>query len=325
MRILITGPTGFVGSSLIPVLFKAGHELRLAVHNTQKINNTSINNNVFHNIKFDLCSDNNDFDKLLNDIDIVIHLAAKVHSMNDNHYENYRRLNFIGTQRLAIEASKRKVKRFIYLSTIKVNGEFNRIDSSHNLVPFTENDVLSSNDPYARSKLESEVSLKEICGKTSMDYAILRPVLVYGPGVGANFLSLINAVNKKLPLPLASVNNRRSIVYVKNLADAILTVVEFYKPLNSTYLISDTDVSFPELHKEIAKNLNIKSLLFPFPLCILKAIGVLLGKKQVISRLTDSLLADRKKIISDLNWSPPYSFSEGIRETVDWYKNSKST
>ncbi len=323
MRILVTGATGFVGSSLMPVLSRAGHELRLAVHNTQEVKNASINNK-FHKVKFDLRSENNDYDVLLNDIDIVIHLAAKVHSMNDNGYEDYKRMNFVGTQRLAIEASKRVVKKFIYLSTIKVNGEFNSANEAGELIPFTENNVSLPEDPYARSKFESELCLKAICENSSMDYVILRPVLIYGPGVGANFFSLINAVSKRLPLPLSSVDNKRSIIYVKNLADMILTLVNCTKGVNGTYLASDFDVSFPQLHKEIAKNLNIKSLLFPFPLSILKLVGVLFGKKQVISRLTDSLLADRSKFISDLNWHPPYSFSEGIKETVDWYKNSKS-
>jgi UDP-N-acetyl-alpha-D-quinovosamine dehydrogenase len=322
MRILVTGATGFVGTSLIPLLCQNGYLVRLAVRDADK-NKLEDKSVLDDQINFDLDSNDNNYDQLLHDVDIVIHLAARVHILDGvNNEAIYKRTNSMGTERLAREAAERGVKRFIYLSSIKVNGEKNLIDVDGNPVPFNKDDVPCPNDAYALSKLEAEFAVRNICNNSDMDFVILRPVLIYGPGVRANFLSLLNIINKNYPLPLASVRNKRSLIYVKNLAHAILKCVNYTEAANKIYLISDVDISVPDLIRKIAQYFKKKAFLFSFPVGMLKVVGSLIGKKRVIDRLTESLLVDNSRFIKELQWKPPYSLDEGIQSTVDWYKQS---
>ncbi|MCH7536073.1 MAG: NAD-dependent epimerase/dehydratase family protein, partial [Bacteroidetes bacterium] len=240
---------------------------------------------------------------------------------NKNDAQMYRRTNTQGTERLAKVASERGVRQFLYLSSIKVNGEKNAVGVNNEPYAFNEDDSPCPQDAYAISKLEAENAIRKICHESDMAFVILRPALVYGPGVRANFLYLLNIVNQNYPLPLVTVKNSRSLLYVKNLAHAISACINCPEIANQTYLISDADISVPELIRKIASMLGKRTLLFPFPVGLLKLIGSLLGKRSMIDRLTDSLLVNNSRLIQDLQWTPPYSLDEGLHATIDWYKH----
>jgi len=281
-QLLITGANGFVGKALLNILHEGDYRLRTASRNCRDdgfYENQTVDDVVF----FDLDDENYNYDKLLDDVDVVIHLASRVHVMDrqDNELKAYRKTNYFGVKKLAKEAAGRGIKRFVFISSIKVNGERNCSDGKGRFLAFNEDDVPRPQGAYAMSKLEAEDAIRKICREAKMEFVILRPALVYGPGVKANFLTLLDAVNKKYPLP-ASVKNKRSLLYVGNLAHAISLCVSCPETANQTYLISDTEVSVPELVRKIASLLGKKALLFPFPVKLLKTIASLTGKRQRI-------------------------------------------
>ena len=320
MRILVTGATGIIGKPLIPLLKQNGF---LILTTTREIENYNIpqDSSLTDTAFFDLSADENDYEVLLEGIDVVIHLAAKVHdvSISKNDSEKYFKINSDGTEKLAKQASLHGVKRFIFLSSIKVNGESNISDAKGKILAFNEGDDPHPQGAYAKSKLEAEDAIRKICHESEMDYVILRPTLVYGSGVRANFLSLIDAVNKNYPLPLASIKNKRSLLYVGNLIHAIMLSVSYPEKANRIFLVSDTDISVPELVRKIASLLGKRALLFYFPVNWLKTLGNITGNRPIIDRLTESLLADASLIRKDLHWEPLYSFDEAMQETLDWY------
>ena len=320
MRILVTGATGIIGKPLIPLLKQNGF---LILTTTREIENNNIpqDSSLTDTAFFDLSADENDYEVLIEGIDVVIHLSAKVHdvSISKNDSEKYFKINSDGTETLAKQASLHGVKRFIFLSSIKVNGERNTSDEEGNSIAFNEGDDPRPQGAYAKSKLGAEVAIRNICHESKMNFVILRPTLVYGPGVRANFLTLLDVVNNNYPLPLASVKNKRSFLYVGNLVHVISLCVNNSEVANQTYLISDKDISVPELVRKIASLLGKRSLLFPFPVRYLRTIGSLIGKKQIIERLTDSLLVDNNSLCKDVKWMPPYSLDDGLQATVDWY------
>jgi len=319
-RVLITGASGFIGRALVRVLHEQGYIVRTASRNLVK-NAGGKGYGAIEHYVFNLNNDDTDYEDLLADVDVVIHLAARVHDVSKPGKDviDYYKINTQGTEQLAKAASANNVNRFVFISSIKVNGERNDFDEEGTVHAFNEDDDFRPQEAYAKSKLKAEDAIRKICHTSKMDFVILRPTLVYGPGVRANFLSLIDAVNKNYPLPLASVKNKRSLLYVGNLVHVISLCVSYSEVTNQTYLISDTDISVPELVRKIASLLEKRPLLFPFPVRCLKTIGSLTGKRQVIERLTDSLLVDNNSICNDVNWVPPYSFDEGLQATVDWY------
>jgi nucleoside-diphosphate-sugar epimerase len=257
---------------------------------------------------------------VLTDVDVVVHLAARVHVMQDSSSDPpsaFRQVNVAGTERLARQAATAGVKRLIYISSIKVNGE----ESS---TPYTELDTPNPQDAYAVSKWEAEQILRQIATETGLELVILRPPLVYGSGVKANFLQLIKIVNRGIPLPLARVNNRRSLIYVGNLADAIVACVTRFEAAGQTYLVSDgEDISTPELIRRLADALGRASRLLPFPLKMLRLAGKLIGKSAEVERLLGSLTVDPSKIRRQLGWKPPYTIDQGLRETAEWFLKSR--
>jgi len=319
-RILVTGARGFIGTPLVQELQKKGYLIRSTSRVFTEDSKDDGCDTVEH-YSFDLGDDSPDYKKLLADVDVVIHLAARVHALHESEdkLSDYSKINTIGTERLANAAAKNGVKRFIFLSSIKVNGERNICDEKGKILAFNEGDDPRPQGAYAKSKLEAEDAIRKNCRESKMDFIILRPTLVYGPGVRANFLSLLDIVNKSYPLPLASVKNKRSLLYVDNLVHVISLCMNHPDASNKTYLISDTDISVPELVRKIASLLGKRALLFPFPVRYLRTIGSLTGKRSMIERLTDSLLVDNNSICKDVKWVPPYSFDEGLQATVDWY------
>ena len=319
-RILITGGKGFIGAPLVQALLKKGYLIRSTSRVLTADSHDDGCDNVEHCI-FDLGNDDTDYERLLANVDVVIHLAAKVHSVDKSgdKSSDYNKINTKGTERLVRAASANGIKRFIFLSSIKVNGERNISDTKGKTLAFNVDDDPHPQGAYAKSKLEAEDVIRKICCKSEMDFVILRPTLVYGPGVRANFLSLLDAVNKNYPLPFASIKNKRSLLYVENLIHAITLSVSYPEKANKIFLLSDTDISVPELVRKIASLLGNRPLLFHFPVNWLKRLGILTGKRPVIGRLTDSLLADASLIHKELKWEPPYSFEEGMQVTLDWY------
>jgi nucleoside-diphosphate-sugar epimerase len=225
----------------------------------------------------------------------------------------FRSVNSTATYNLAQAAAKAGVRRFVYLSSIKVHGE----ETPH-ISPYTELDVLSPQDPYGMSKWEAENQLKKLAHQTRLEVVILRPPLVYGPRVKANFLQMIRTVKKGIPLPLGAIRNQRSLVYVENLADAIINAAIHPAAANQTFLISDgEDLSTPQLIRRVARSLDCPPRLLSIPVSWLKLMGKLTGKSATVSRLTGSLVIDSSKIRNTLSWTPPYT-------TADWYLDRPS-
>lgn len=316
-KIFVTGATGFVGRKLCHSLLERGCSVAGTVRSQEKISELSSQMEC-HLI--DDIGPYTDWAGVLDHVDTIIYLAARVHVMQETSADplnEYRGVNSAGAERLAYMASKAGVRRIIYLSTIKVNGERT---TDH---PFTEEDVVNPDDPYARSKWEAEQILHRISRETGIEVVIIRPPLIYGDGVAGNFLRLLNWVNKDVPLPLSLVNNRRSLIYAGNLVDVIAACMTHPNAAGETFVVSDgEDISTPNLIRMIANAMNKRARLIPLPVMLLKAAGALTGKVPEIERLTGSLCIDSSKIRKVLGWKPPYTMEEGIRETVKWYKNS---
>lgn len=225
----------------------------------------------------------------------------------------HRRVNTQGTAALAQAAAKAGVKRFVYLSTIKVNGEHT------NGKPFSETDAPAPVDAYGLSKLEAELQLARIAADTGLDVTILRPPLMYGPGVKGNFYRLIKLVQYGIPLPLASIDNARSMLGVDNMASAINAVLESPRPVPGTFLISDGhDLSTPELVRKIGAAMRCGSRLFPCPPSLLQLVASLVGRREEAGRMIESLRVDCGKFRRELEWNPPVSVDAGIAAAVRW-------
>jgi len=307
--ILLTGSTGFVGAALAKRILNDGDTLISIVrHPTQLFPQARIVNDI---------NPSTDWEEALQDIDIVIHLAARVHVMKDiqeRPLEAFRRVNTFGTLQLARSAAAKGIKRFVYLSSIKVNGE------STGDQPFRETDAPRPRDPYAVSKWEAEQGLYQVMQETGMEVVIVRPPLVYGPGVGGNFLRLLRWMQKGVPLPLAAVDNRRSLVGLSNLCDFLLLCARHPGAAGETFLVSDDqDLSTPGLLRQIARQMGRSPRLWPLPAVVLRGLATLLGQQQSLSRLTGSLQLDIRKARTVLEWRPPDPVDTEIARTVAWF------
>ena len=309
-KILITGATGFIGRSVCQILREKNHTLT-GVSRNKELRSGPQNIPLYYLPEF---SGNMDWSKAVAGADAIVHLAARVHQMRDRSADplsEFRRVNMEGTKTLAEAAVAAGVKRFIFLSTIKVNGQ--RTIGK----PFSENDLSAPDDPYGISKWEAENILVDIATKGGMETVILRSPLVYGPHVGGNFMSLARAVAKRWPLPLSAVTNRRSLIYVGNLASAIATCVSHPNAPGEIFFVSDGEtLSTAELAKRMALAAGIRGNIFYCPLWALHTAGVLTGRQQTINRITESLEVDSSKIRRVLNWSAPYSVEKGLTETM---------
>jgi nucleoside-diphosphate-sugar epimerase len=316
MNVLITGASGFIGHALCNTLAEKGHIVKGAFRSQEKLLKYKINMDC---VSIGEIGPNTDWMEALRGIDVIVHLAARVHVMKDSTADplsEFRKMNLDATEHLAKMSANAGVKRFVFMSTVKVNGE-----QTENK-PFHETDIPRPEDPYAVSKWEAEQALYKILKDPGLEVVILRPPLVYGPGVKANFLRLLQIVDHNIPLPFMNVYNQRSLIYLGNLVDAIITCCLHPNAKGETFLVSDgEDVSTPELIKMIAHAMNKKAKLLPFPQALLRMMGTLIGKKEELDRLLRSLCIDSSKIKKVLNWTPPFSMRDGINETVKWYKN----
>ncbi|ANN91833.1 dTDP-glucose 4%2C6-dehydratase [Legionella pneumophila] len=316
-KILITGATGFIGRSLVPALLSEGHDVRCAVlqlDSTLQAEQIVINNLEVHT----------DWTDALRNVEIVIHLAARVHIMKEyatSSLDEYCKINSIATKNFVEQAAQNNVKRFIFLSTIKVHGEF-----SQNNLPFSEDCRTQPEDPYAKSKLYAEQFIQEICQNARMEFVILRPPLVYGPYVKANFLRILQLVDKKWPLPFGSIYNKRTFIYIDNLVSAISAVVSEPSAANQVYLVADDcSWSLTQLVQTLSRKMNTKLFLIPIPVQILIFLFKLCGLKNINTRLFSSLEVSNEKIKSQLGWTPPVSSIDGLEKTVKWYQNEYNT
>jgi UDP-N-acetyl-alpha-D-quinovosamine dehydrogenase len=320
-RILITGGSGFVGHRLLSLLSKMNYPLRATYFNNKPENDFFLSCNIDWR-QFNLI-DEKSYDGLLKDIDIVIHLAGMAHIKRESadSSDKFRKVNAEATTKLIKEAAKYGVNQFVFISTIKVSGERTEKKSDNSFCSFKETDTSDASGSYAESKYEAEIKLIEICQETGMKYTVFRPPLIYGPGVKANFFNLIKLMDLKIPLPLANIDNLRSILYVDNFCDAVIKSIGHDHAMNERFFIKDKDISTPELMKIIAAALDKPACLFPIPLAIMNMVATLFFRKEQYNKLTDSLVVDDSKFRKNLNWSPPVKFSEAIQATTTWYKN----
>ena len=316
--VLLTGASGFVGRALHAQLLRSGNAVRCTVRKGP-MDKAAIEGTERSFVVGDI-GPLTDWSQALSGCETVVHLAAHVHVMDARSGpEEYFRVNVDGSERLARSAAAAGVRRLVFLSSVKVNGE------STEGRPFSENDVPGPTDAYAASKLEAEVRLRQIGTDTGLEIVILRPPLVYGPGVKANFLSLLRVVDAGMPLPLAAIGNRRSLLYVGNLASAIETCLHHPAAAGRTYLVADDDdVSTPELVRRIAAALGRGPRLFPLPVSLLEGAAALLGRQAQAQRLTRSLQLDLTRIKSELDWHPPFSMQQGLIETASWYRGKNA-
>ena len=297
--VLVTGATGFIGTRLTSLLLSRRVEVR-------------------QDVVIGCISDVTDWAQSLRGVDAIVHLAARVHVMkdqSDNPLAEFRRVNVAGTLNLAHQAAAAGVKRFIFISSIKVNGE-----QTQKGRPFTEKDIANPLDNYGTSKHEAEEGLRLIAKDTGIEVVIIRPVLVYGPGVKGNFLSMLFWLRKGIPLPFGSISNARSLVALDNLVDLIITCLHHPAAANQTFFVSDgEDISTTQLLQYTALAMGVSSRLVPVPALMIEVAAKLLGKGEVAQRLCGNLQVDINKARRLLGWVPPISVKEGLRRVVKGY------
>jgi nucleoside-diphosphate-sugar epimerase len=310
--VLVTGAGGFIGGALCESLAAGGYRVRRAARLAQPGGQDAI---AVGDI-----GPATDWRAALEDVRCVVHLAARTHVLRETAADplaEYRRANVAATARLAEQARAAGVRRLVFMSSIKVNG-----DSTQR--PFTEADGPRPEDAYGASKWEAEQALASIAGG-AMELVVLRPPLVYGPRVAGNFRRLLDAVARGVPLPLASVVNRRSLVYVGNLADAVLATLDAPLAAGKTYLVSDgEDVSTPDLVRAVARALGVGARLFPCPVGVLRLAAALTGRRGAAARLTGSLQVDSSAIRRELGWRPSFTLAQGLAGTARWYHSRAS-
>jgi nucleoside-diphosphate-sugar epimerase len=311
-RVLVTGANGFIGTALCEVLERHGHGV-IAVVRPSSLFKTSTPQNV---VRLELMQNEAQWLATMESVDCVVHLAAHVHRMNElaDQISRYRAVNSQGAGFVAERAAAAHVKRFVLLSTIKVNGE-----GGEN-VRYGPASQPCPQDEYGKSKLEAENSVRQICDEAGMQYVCIRPPLVYGPGAPANFSRLMWLASLGIPLPLKSVRNKRSFVGVQNLVALIETCILHEAAAGGTWLVSDgEDVSTPDLLRRLAKHLKRPVRLFSCPPPALRMVGNALGKRAEVDRLCDSLQIDISSTTALLNWQPPVSLDGELAITAASY------
>ena len=314
---LVTGASGFIGHHLVLALRQRGFSVKQTARRRPRDPEPSDGIHMVGDI-----GPATDWDSALDRVDVVVHLAARVHLRKDGASDpenEYRITNVLGTERLARRAAASGVRRLVYLSSIGVNGR------QSGAGVFTEQDPPSPYDAYTLSKWEAEKALRAVASETGLETVILRPPLVYGPGNPGNFLRLLELAASGRPLPLRALDNRRSLLFVGNLVDAIICCASHPGAAGQTYLVRDgDDVSTSELIRRLAELMGRPARLFSFPPSLLRGMAKMIGKSADIDRLMNSLVLDDSKIRTTLGWRPPFSLADGLRETVAWFVAGRS-
>ena len=309
--VLVTGATGFVGQALIAQLCKVGFSKIVCASRTRWISE-------YKNVSFFHCEepiDKQEWHGSLEGVGAIFHLAARVHVINDLDLDPalaFKRVNVSGSLNLARQAAAAGVKRFVFVSSIKVNGEVTQLGH-----PFTADDTPEPLDAYGVSKMEAEQGLREIALQTGMEVVIIRPPLVYGPGVKANFATMMLWLKRGVPLPLGAIHNQRSLVSLDNLVDLLVTCITHPAAANQTFLVSDgEDVSTTELLRRTSQALGRPARLMSVPASWLNLAAVLVGKPDVAQRLCWSLQVDIEKTRCMLGWTPPLTLDQGLKKAA---------
>jgi nucleoside-diphosphate-sugar epimerase len=311
-QILVTGVNGFIGQNIYRELIKLNYFVRGAVRN---LDSALINNDIKYISVGNIDAETN-WDYALEGIDCVIHCAGKTRAVNKKiELDIYRAVNRDGTKHLAEQAAKAGVKRIIFLSSVKVNGE--STGKSNDTKIFIHNDIPNPQDNYAISKFEAEQALWEVASKTGLEVVVIRLPLVYGHGAKGNLDRLIKLIYSKIPLPFGGIQNKRSLIGIDNLVDILARFIEHPNAAGKTFLVSDgEDLSTPELIRLLASTMGQSAKLFTVPTFLLKFLGFVIGKQSEINRLIGSLQIDNSYVKKILNWTPPVSVEEGIRKMV---------
>lgn len=309
--VLVTGASGFIGRAACAGFLSRGWKVRAAVRSADVAGLAGLEQQIVGDIAGEPAW-------RLQGLDAVIHLAGIAHQLRGQYAESvYQEVNCHATERLARAAAGAGVRRFVFMSSIKVNGERTPVDR-----PFRPDDAPHPQDRYARSKWDAERALARVAAETGLEVVVLRPPLVYGPGVRANFLRLVRLVQRGWPLPFGAIRNRRSLIYVDNLVDLIALAATRAEAAGRTLLASDgEDLSTPLLALEMGRALGVQPKLIPVPLSLLKLAGLLTGLRAEIGRLVDSLAIDISETRARLGWQPVISPREGIARTVAWYRS----
>lgn len=309
--VLVTGASGFIGRATCSEFARRGWQVRAAVRRSDA---DVVGEPVIGRLE-------SDAQWPMAGVDTVVHLAGIAHQLHGQNAESvYQELNCTATERLARAAARAGVRRFVFMSSIKVNGERTPADR-----PFRPDDAPAPQDRYARSKWNAERALAKVAAGTALETVVVRPPLVYGPGVRANFLRLIRLVERRWPLPVGGVANRRSMIYVRNLAELIVLAASSDAAAGKTFLASDAEpLSTPQLINEIARALGQPARLLSAPVALLKFAGAATGMLAEVGRLVDSLVVDSTQAREALGWAPSYSARQGIEETVRWYRSLSS-
>jgi len=315
MNILVTGASGFIGKALCAELIQSGEFVRAA----QRPVNPS--NQADETVIVGSIAGNTDWSKVLQGIDVVIHLAARVHVMQKaaGSLEDFRKVNVEGTLNLARQAIKAGVRRFIFISSIKVNGE-----STLPGLPYTAEDSPAPVDVYGISKRETEDQLRQLADVTGLEVVIIRPPLVYGAGVKANFQTMMRWLDRRVPLPLGAIDNRRSFVALENLIDLIIKCIHHPAAVNQVFLVSDgDDMSTTELLRRMAAALGKTERLIAVPEQLLIYVANYSGKRAIAQRLCGSLQIDMSKTCTLWGWYPPVSVDTALHKTAQYYLKSR--
>lgn len=314
-KILITGATGFIGTKLLASLENYDYQIVLTTRN----NNLTKNYQPTTYFQIGEISTHTNWQQILRGVDVVIHLAARAHQLNDQADDpeaEFQKVNHYGTTNLVKQAINAGVQHFIFISSI---GAVTSLSPT----VIDETTPCNPDTPYGRSKLDAEKALTQLCQEAGMAWTILRPTLVYGPKNPGNMERLLALANKNLPLPFGSIQNARSLLYVGNLVDAIITCIDHPNAKNQTFIVSDgQDLSTPELIRELGQALGKPATLLPFPPALLKLAAASIGKADIADRLLGSLHVDSSKIRQILDWTPPYTTKEGFKVTADWFTNT---